>query len=117
MLAVLVAPLQLVYADNLNGGGAQIKLENPLKNVTTVEGLIAAVLDFIVKIGTVIAVFFVILSGFQFVLARGNPEGISKAKTTFLWTIVGALILIGAKVLSEVICNTANQLGAGATCK
>lgn len=89
--------------------------QNPIQ-ANSIEAVIAKLLEFVVKVGTVIAVFFVIYSGFLFVKAQGNEAEISKAKSVFFWTIIGALILIGAQVLSSVICNTANQLGAGARC-
>jgi uncharacterized membrane protein len=84
---------------------------NPIQS-NDIYGLMAAILDFVVKIGAVVVVFFVIYSGFQFVTAQGSDEKISKAKKTFMWTIIGGLILLGAMTLSNVICNTAKQLGA-----
>lgn len=91
------------------------RFQNPIQ-ASSIEAIIAQLLQFVVQVGTVIAVFFVIYSGFLFVKAQGNESEITKAKSVFFWTIVGALILIGAQVLSGVICNTANQLGAGARC-
>lgn len=88
---------------------------NPIEQ-TDIYGLISAVLDFIVKIGAVIVVFFIIYAGFLFVTAQGSEDKISKAKTTFLWTIIGSLVLLGAATLSSVICNTANDLGANVSC-
>jgi hypothetical protein len=96
-------------------GNLGVKITSPLEKLN-IQDIITAVLSFIVKVGTVIAVFFVIYSGFLFVTAQGDESKISKAKTTLFGVVIGALILIGAEVLSEVICNTANQLGAGASC-
>jgi hypothetical protein len=45
------------------------------------------------------------------VTAGGNEEKLSKARQAFLWTVIGIAILLGAKVLSVVICGTINQLG------
>ena len=102
----------LISANASAQGGS---FQNPIQ-ANSIEAVIAKLLEFVVKVGTVIAVFFVIYSGFLFVKAQGNEAEISKAKSVFFWTIIGALILIGAQVLSSVICNTANQLGAGARC-
>jgi len=88
---------------------------NPIKS-GDIYSLMAAILDFVVKIGAVVVVFFLIYSGFQFVTAQGSEDKISQAKKNFMWTIIGALILLGAMTLSNVVCNTANQLGAKVSC-
>jgi len=98
-----------------SGGAVNLDTFNPIGQ-NSVEGLIAAVLQFVVKIGAVVVVFFVIYAGFQFVTAQGNEEKITKARKSFLWTIIGALILLGAMTLSGVICRTANDLGANVSC-
>lgn len=88
---------------------------NPIKE-TSIYGLISVVLEFVVKIGAVVVVFFIIYAGFQFVTAQGSEDKISSAKKSFFWTIIGALVLLGAMTLSDVVCNTANQLGASVSC-
>lgn len=113
-VVILVGSFQHSYAADGSGSTAKGVFSNPI-NAGSIEEIIAKILEFVVKIGTVITVFFVIYSGFLFVKAQGNEQEISKAKTVFLWTVVGAVILIGAKVLAAVICNTAVGLGAPGT--
>jgi hypothetical protein len=84
---------------------------NPIES-DNIYALITAIVDFVLKIGAVVVVLFVIYAGFLFVTAQGNEEKISKAKTAFFWTIVGAMIILGAYALSGIICETAKQLGA-----
>jgi di/tricarboxylate transporter len=79
--------------------------ENPLGR-TSIQGLITMLLTVLVRIGAVLCVFFLILSGFNFVVAQGNPGEIKKAKDMFKWTIIGGLITMGAFAISEVIKNT-----------
>lgn len=57
------------------------------------------------------AVLFIVYAGFKFVLARGKPEELKKARDNFLWTIIGIAIFLGAWLLASVIKNTVNQLG------
>jgi hypothetical protein len=111
IFSVLVVPYKILLA-----GSTDINFKNPLGETSTIPALIAKVLDFVVQLGTMVAIFFVIYAGFLFVTARGKPDEITKAKTTLLWTLIGALVLIGAQVLSEVICNTAVELGAKSNC-
>lgn len=85
-------------------------LENPLKDINSIPQLIAAILDIVVQIGIPVVALFIIYSGFLFVKARGNPEGLKTAKTAFIWTLVGAAVLLGASVLASVISGTIDQL-------
>lgn len=86
------------------------KLTNPLK-VTSIEGLIAAIIEIVVKIGAPLIVLFIIYSGFLFVKAQGNEEKLKEAKKALAWTVVGAAILLGAWLIAEVIQGTIKNLG------
>lgn len=97
-------------ASGSQGGTGAISFPNPIKQ-TSLEALIKVILDVVVQFGAVIAVFFLIYSGFLFVTARGNPGKIEAAQKTFFWTIVGGLIVLGAFVISEVIKNTVEGFG------
>ena len=111
LVGLVLAP-QFVFADSMP---VNLKDANPIKS-TDIYGLISAVLDFVVKIGAAIVVFFMVYAGFLFVTAQGSDDKISKAKATFFWTVIGALVLLGASTLSQIVCNTANDLGANVSC-
>ncbi|MDO8482435.1 MAG: pilin [bacterium] len=85
-------------------------IPNPLGANTTIVSFITTLLDTIFPIAGLVSVFFLIFAGFLMVTAGGNEEKLSKARQTFLWTVIGVAILLGAKVLSAVICGTINQL-------
>ncbi len=82
-------------------------LKEPYRSV---PGLINAVLELIVQIGSVVLVIAVVMAGFQYVKARGNPGEIEKAHQTILYTLIGAAIVLGAFVISEGIQATVSQL-------
>ena len=88
------------------GGG---KLVNPV-GFDNLRGLITAILNVIVQIGVPIAALFLIYSGFLFVSARGSDETLIKAKSIFLWTLVGIAVLLGAAVLAGIIEGTIEQI-------
>ena len=88
-----------------------VEIVNPLKNTGSVQELIATFVDWIINLGVVVVVLAFVYTGFQYVAARGNPEGIKKSHAAFLWTVIGTLVLIGAKVLTEVLKNTLTQGG------
>lgn len=88
-----------------------LELRNPLRNVSSIEGLVQAFLAAVMRLGAVVVVFMIIYSGFLFVAAQGSDDKLEKAKKTFLWSVIGGVILLSARVLAAVVQNTAAQLG------
>jgi hypothetical protein len=58
---------------------------------------------------------FLIWSGFMFVSAQGNPEKIETAKSRLLYTIIGAILLLGAWTISQAIKGTVEDIKRGGT--
>lgn len=91
---------------NTGAGGG---LQNPIKSNSLSEFL-EQILDIVIQIGYLVAVFFIILSGFKFVTAQGNESEVTKAKTMLLWTVIGTAVLIGAHVISAAIQATVESI-------
>lgn len=87
----------------------QVKINNPLK-VDTIEGAIQLFMSMVLRIALPIIVIFFIWSGLSFVLARGNPDGIKKAKNMFWYTIIGTLLILGAWTITNAIIGTVNSI-------
>ncbi len=68
--------------------------------------LINAILNIVTEIGAIIAVLFIIWSGFLFIKAQGNPKEIEDAKRAFYATIIGTAILLGSSVIAKIIITT-----------
>lgn len=98
--------------DNVGGSGENITLMNPLGSGTTnLEDFLLDILDFVVRIGTIAVILSMIFIGFKYVtVARSNPGKISEVHSMLLWTIVGALILLGAKAIALGIQATVQAL-------
>ena len=88
-----------------------LNIENPIKGAGSLEDLLKLFIDAIIRLGSVVVVFMIIYSGFLFVKAQGNESELTKAKNTFLWTVIGAVILLGARAISAMIQGTAAQFG------
>lgn len=71
------------------------------------------ILDFVITIGSIVVMLMLVFVGFKFVTARGEPGELTKAKDMLLWTIIGALILIGAKAIAVGITATVQALSVG----
>lgn len=88
-------------------------LVNPLGGGTSLNALLADVLQFVVRIGSVVVILMLVYVGFLFVVARGNPGEISKARQALLWTVIGALVLLGAEAIAQGIQATVQALSSG----
>ncbi len=113
-ILVTTVPLMTIAATSSGVGDGGGILQNPLK-YGNIQELITGILTVVARVGAIVVVFFVIYSGFLFVTAQGKPEKIEDAKKAFFWTIVGALILLGAVAVSELIKNTVGGITGGRT--
>lgn len=98
---------------NTGQTGQNVTLINPLGAGTSLSKLISDILQFVVYIGSIIVIFMLVYVGFKFVVARGEPGKITEARQALLWTVVGALILLGAEAISLGIQATVQALSVG----
>jgi hypothetical protein len=108
-IAYTLTLLSLLYTKPVSAQGLTIK--NPITGADSLENLLKLFIDAIIRLGSVVVVFMIIYSGFLFVKASGNESELTKAKNTFLWTVIGAVILLGARAISELVKGTAAQFG------
>ncbi len=108
----VLAPMAFVYATDTNTNtNTAVTLINPLQGGGNLESFLLGILDFVIRIGAIVVVLMVVYVGYKFVTAQGNESKISEARTMLLWTVVGALILLGAKAIALAIQATAQSLG------
>ncbi len=55
-------------------------------------------------------VLMIVYTGFLFVTAQGNATKISQAREALVWTVVGALVVLGAKPIALAIEATVDSL-------
>lgn len=102
MASVLVLLPVLSHAQGFN---------NPLKsNLSTVDSFVEALIQAAGYILFPVAILFVVYSGFKFVLAQGNSSEIEKAKTNFVYTVLGVALILGAWALAALVRGTINQI-------
>jgi uncharacterized RDD family membrane protein YckC len=105
LFAVGAFPAQVVLAqDGLVKSQAKVELENPLR-VTTIEGLLRAIIAVVLVFAVPIIIFFIIYAGFLYVTARGNEQQVQQATRALLYALVGGLLILGAYVLIQIIAN------------
>lgn len=86
------------------------QIQNPLKTGTSIPQLLSTILNGVVRVGAVVAIFMFIYTGFLFVQAQGNPEGLKKAKSAFFNTCIGVAVLLGAQLIASLIVGTINSI-------
>jgi len=57
----------------------------------------------VLAISGVVALIFIIVSGYRFMLSQGNPEAVQEARESLTSAIVGLLFIIFALVILQLI--------------
>lgn len=86
-----------------------LKIDNPLE-VENIQDAIKLGLNFVMKIAIPIIIVLLIWAGFQFIFAMGNKDKLKTAKNNFLYTLIGAGLVLGAYTIAIAIINTVNSL-------
>ena len=82
-------------------------LDNPAPGAGyTLQDFIYLLLDIVQLVGIPVLVVCIIYAGFLLMTAGGDESQVTKGKTVVLWTLVGAAIIIGAKVIAAFIAGT-----------
>ena len=87
------------------GGSGYTTLKNPIDSNTFTQ-LIDRIIEFILFLAVPVLVIAIIWVGLLFVLAQGNEGKLKTAKSNLFWTLVGAAVIIGAKLIKEVLKGT-----------
>lgn len=95
---------------------AQLRIMEEFRSVVCEEGVDSAVcmanldltaiiilINIIIRIALgfagIVAVIFLIYSGYLYIVSIGNPDALAKAKSKLLYTIIGLLIIVCAYVI------------------
>lgn len=108
-----------MQTQSTGNGGKNITLINPLNsgdctpNGDCLMIFLNKILDLVIRIGSIAVILMLVWVGYLFVVAQGNSEKIAEARHALLWTLIGALILLGAKAISFGIEATVKALSVG----
>lgn len=106
----VASPSNATNANNAATSQAlNIHLNNPLA-VSTINDAIKLFMGVIIRIALPLIIIMFIWSGLTFVFARGNPRKIDEAKNILLFTIIGALLILGAWTITNAIVGTVNSI-------
>ena len=85
---------------------------NPI-GICSIEELIGGIISGLTLLLAPILVLAFIYSGFLFIKSQGNPGEIENAKKAFLYSAIGAALIIGANVIFAIITDTISKTLGG----
>ena len=95
----------------LPGSTYAARFGNPLGS-TDIQGIVRGFVEAVIYVGTPLVIVLIVWTGFLFVYARGNPQGISNAKKMAIKAGIGATVLFSLWAIVELVGNTAAGLSA-----
>ena len=100
----------IVFAQGRGGIQTEFGTHAP---ITTIDGILEAILNVAVSIGIFVVVLGITYAGFRIVYSqfRGDVGGLSAAKSSLWWTLGGAALILGAYTIKAIILNTVSSIG------
>lgn len=80
--------------------------------IQDVAEIITGLACWITRVALVFIVVAIIYFGVKFMMAQGDPTKLTEARKSFLWGLVGVLVILGTYTI---IATVANALGADYT--
>jgi len=81
-----------------------------LTKASNVQQLILSIINALMPLFLALAIFFLVLAGFKFITARGEPGKIKEAQQTFLWTLVGIACVVSGKIIVAVLLDILKKI-------
>lgn len=79
-------------------------------NGSDLKTIFLNIMDVAQTILIMISALYLIYAGFMFVIAKGDPNKIKKAKDALLWGLVGSALVLCAEVLAYGIGDTVKEV-------
>ena len=99
-------------SDKTPRDGATFTLQNPLSSkFDSVGGLLQGFIEIFSYLIILFAVLALIWTGLQYVLARGNPDEMTRLSNQLLYIVIGVAVVIGARLIIEIVINTLSATG------
>jgi len=70
---------------------------------TDIAEIISSLLNYVLGIGGVVSVIYLIMGGFKYITSGGSEKAVGEAKNTILYAIVGLVIIIAAFAIKNYI--------------
>jgi hypothetical protein len=78
-------------------------IDNPVGGGANFGNVLAKIIDFLLVFAGAVAVLFLIIGGFRYVVSAGNAEQVEAAKKTVLYAILGLIIIFVAFAIVQLV--------------
>jgi cytochrome bd-type quinol oxidase subunit 2 len=96
-----------VAANEACNGVGLVTGNNCDDNGTQVSNVLGTIITIFSAIVGIVAVIMIIVAGLQFITSNGNPQNISKARTSLIYAIVGIVVVVLAQTIVHFVINKA----------
>lgn len=106
--ALAYSPFNNACSAGGNGGGGstlcrnQLQVNNPLVGSGS---LFENVINLVTLVTGIIAVIVIIISGIRFTTSSGDPNSLTQARNTILYTVIGLVVLLLARSIIVFVIN------------
>jgi heme O synthase-like polyprenyltransferase len=84
-----------------------VQVPNPIRG-GDLGGVLSGIVNALLIFAAAVAVLFLIIGGFRYVVSTGNPDQVESAKKTILYAILGLIIIFVAYVLVSLLQDWLN---------
>ena len=89
----IIASVILEWTGTFSIASAYTIIVNPPSGYTDLMDVVNAIANYVYLIAIPIAVIMIVYGGVRFLMARGNPGEVTKAKQILLWAMVGLAVI------------------------
>ncbi len=84
----------------------QTKIANPAARYATLNDFLLMLLDLFLLVMMPLMILLLIYGGYRIVASAGDEAAIKSGKSIVLWSLVGAAIILGARVIYYMVAGT-----------
>jgi hypothetical protein len=89
--------------DRLHLLAAMVDL-SPLPNIGRgQDAFITDAITIVIRIVAALSLLFIVIGGFRYIMSQGEPQGVSKAKGTIVYALIGLAVAVLAQVIVSLI--------------
>lgn len=101
--------IQIAHATTSVLVSEEVTFNNPFSSFSSLPELLLTLINVLLILAVPLIVFFLIYAGFNYVMARGNPEKVVQASRSLLFGLIGAVLILGAFAIVAIVKGTVCQ--------
>jgi hypothetical protein len=78
--------------------GTAVSIES-LPHVGATDDLVDKLIGITIGVVGALALLFIVIGGYRYVISQGNPQAVAQAKNTILYALIGLIVAISAQVI------------------